>query len=109
MANFSEKGWLESSRIGWACPYLVQVMKMIQGHTCNFATLLLFFWGRGGLGLVSVPADKREHENKFNKTHKSAVDVETTELVVKVHAWLGCSTDGIHLELKGQLTAFACL
>lgn len=81
---------------------------MIQGHTCNFATLLLvFFWG--GLGLVSVPADKREHENKFNKTHKSAVDVETTELVVKVHAWLGCSTDGIHLELKGQLTAFACL
>lgn len=83
---------------------------MIQGHTCNFATLLLFFWGRGGgLGLVSVPADKREHENKFNKTHKSAVDVETTELVVKVHAWLGCSTDGIHLELKGQLTAFACL
>lgn len=82
---------------------------MIQGHTCNFATLLLFFWGRGGLGLVSVLADKREHENKFNKTHKSAVDVETTELVVKVHAWLGCSTDGIHLELKGQLTAFACL
>lgn len=81
---------------------------MIQGHTCNFATLLLFFLG-GGLGLVSVPADKREHENKFNKTHKSAVDVETTELVVKVHAWLGCSTDGIHLELKGQLTAFACL
>lgn len=67
-----------------------------------------FFFG-GGLGLVSVPADKREHENKFNKTHKSAVDVETTELVVKVHAWLGCSTDGIHLELKGQLTAFACL
>lgn len=82
---------------------------MIQGHTCNFATLLLFFGGRGGLGVVSVPADKREHENKFNKTHKSAVDVETTELVVKVHAWLGCSTDGIHLELKGQLTAFACL
>lgn len=82
---------------------------MIQGHTCNFATLLLFFFLGGGLGLVSVPADKREHENKFNKTHKSAVDVETTELVVKVHAWLDCSTDGIHLELKGQLTAFACL
>lgn len=71
-------------------------------------TVAGFFFG-GGLGLVSVPADKREHENKFNKTHKSAVDVETTELVVKVHAWLGCSTDGIHLELKGQLTAFACL